>query len=115
MALTTVEKPDAALNPSVVERVVDAARVATHVAHEARLLKTVAEDTIEDGVYAAKRAVKAVGRRVDDLGDLKDDAVRRVKRKPLLAVGAAFALGLAFGVVAGWIGSRRHRQDDAPE
>jgi hypothetical protein len=90
----------------------DAARVTSHFAHEARLLETVAKDTIEDGVYAAKRAVKALGRRVDELGDLKDDAVRRLKRQPLLAVGAAFGIGLVCGALASWVGTRRRGGDD---
>jgi len=101
-AATAPDKPACAA-----DRIVDAARVATHVAHEARLLKTVAADTLEEGVHAAKRTMKAVERRVEQFGDLKDEAVHRVKRQPLLAIGAAFVVGLTCGVVAGWIGSRR--------
>jgi len=94
------------------DRIVDAARIATHIAHEARLLKTVARDVIEDGLHAARRGMKAVERRAEELGDLKEDALRRVKRHPILAVGGAFAAGIVAGVVAGGIGLRRRRVDD---
>jgi|SRR5689334_17885018 ElaB/YqjD/DUF883 family membrane-anchored ribosome-binding protein len=113
MALTSVAA-NRETAPCASDRIVDAARVATHIAHEARLLKTVAQDVIEDGLHAAKRSMKAVERRAQELGDLKADALRRVKRHPVLAVGGAFGVGMLVGVVAGWIGLRRRRVDDLP-
>lgn len=105
MASATVEAPEVE-KPTVGDRVVDACRQATHISHEARLLKSVAEDAIEDGVHAAKRAMMSVKRRVEEVGDLKDEAVHRVKREPLKAVGIAVGVGLVFGMALGWIGGR---------
>jgi hypothetical protein len=88
---------------AIADQVVDSVRRAAHASHEARLFKTIAEDALGDGVHAATRAIKAARRRVvENLGDVKDDAVRGVKRQPLIAVGAAFAAGLAIGAIVGW-------------
>jgi ElaB/YqjD/DUF883 family membrane-anchored ribosome-binding protein len=88
---------------SAAERVVDAYRQAAQTSHEARQLKSIVEDAIEDGADAAKRTVKIVQRRIDDL---KDEAVHRLKRQPIRAVGIAAAAGLFFGVAIGWLGGR---------
>jgi hypothetical protein len=115
MATATVETPEVKERPTVGDFVVDARRQAAHISHEARLLKSVAEDAIEDGVHAAKRAMKSVQRRVEDLGDLKDEAIHRVKRQPLEAMAAVFGVGLALGVAVGWIARLScHRQQPRP-
>jgi hypothetical protein len=111
MALPNPDTPVAGSKLSVADRVVDAARMAAHLSHEARLLKSVAEDTIEDGVRTAKRTVKkAVQRSVDDLRDVKDDAIRGVKRRPLVAVAAAFGIGLAAGTVVALVAAWTRRR-----
>jgi ElaB/YqjD/DUF883 family membrane-anchored ribosome-binding protein len=97
------------LKPTMAARVADTVRRVAHASHEARLLTSVAEDAIEDGVYAAKRAVKSAQKRFDAVEDLKDETVRRVKRQPFKAVGVAFGAGLALGVIAGWIARPRTR------
>jgi ElaB/YqjD/DUF883 family membrane-anchored ribosome-binding protein len=71
-----------------------------------QLLKSLAADAIEDGVHAAKRAITSVQRRVENLGDLKDEAAHRVKRQPFKAVGIAVGVGLVLGMAVGWIGGR---------
>jgi ElaB/YqjD/DUF883 family membrane-anchored ribosome-binding protein len=109
MASVTIETSEPKL--TVADRVVDACRQATHISHEARLLKSVAEDAIEDGVHAAKRAMKSVQRRVENLGDFKDEAIHRVKRQPVRAVGAAFGVGLALGLALGCIACRPGRHE----
>jgi hypothetical protein len=43
---------------SVADRIVDAVQHAAHVSHEARLIKSLAYDAIEDGAHEAKRAVE---------------------------------------------------------
>src|SRR5689334_13391502 len=88
---TVVDTAKANGSPAVRDRVLDAARHAAHVSHEAKLLKSLATDAIEDGAYAAKRALKTVKRGVDRLGDLKDEAVHRVKRQPVKAIAIAAA------------------------
>ena len=60
--------------PSVADRIVDAVQHAAHVSHEARLVKSLACDAIEDGAHEAKRAVtKSVRRGIETLEDIKDE------------------------------------------
>ena len=106
MTPATIDAPKVEKEPSIRERAVDAARQMAHVSHEARLLKSLAADAVEDGVHAAKHAIKSVQRRVEGLGDLRDEAAYRVKRQPFKAVGIAVGVGLVLGVAVGWIGAR---------
>lgn len=73
----------------------DAVRQAEHVAHEARRLKAVASEAVEDGVRATKRVI------THGLDDLRDSAAYRIKRAPLVTVGLAFGVGILLGAVAG--------------
>jgi ElaB/YqjD/DUF883 family membrane-anchored ribosome-binding protein len=106
MTPAIIGAPRAETEPSIRERAVDAVRQVAHVSHEAQLLKSLAADAVEDGMHAAKRAIKAVQRRVERLGDLEDEAAYRVKRQPLKAIGIAIGVGLVFGVALGWVGAR---------
>jgi ElaB/YqjD/DUF883 family membrane-anchored ribosome-binding protein len=92
--------------PTVADRIVDAARHAAHFSHEARLVKSMAEDAIEDSVHVARRAMKSLRRGVEVLEDVKDEAAHRVRRQPLTTVGMAAGIGLLVGVALGWIGGR---------
>ncbi len=78
----------------------DAVRQAEHLAHEARRLKAVAAETVQDGVRATKRAIT---HGLHDLDDLRDAAAYRVKKAPLMAVGLAFGVGILLGVVVGQV------------
>ena len=92
---------------TVRDRVVDAVGRASHVAHEARLLKTLAADAVEDGVHAAKRAI---ARGAHEVEDLRDEAIYRVKKAPLAAVALAAGAGILVGMVFGWWGRRATRR-----
>ena len=107
MAVATAEVQDTVQPLTLKDRNVDGTRRAAHVSHEVRLAKSVARDAIEDGVYAAKRALKQVQRGVRSLEDMKDETARYVKRQPLLAVGIAAGVGVLVGACAGWFGARR--------
>jgi ElaB/YqjD/DUF883 family membrane-anchored ribosome-binding protein len=75
------------------------------------LLKSLATDAVDDGVHAARRAIKSVRRGVEELGDLREEAVHRVKRQPLKALSVAAGIGLVLGLAIGWIGrGPRQRQ-----
>ena len=110
MALA-VERPSIEQTSTAGDRVFDACRQAAHLSHEVRLLKSVTKDAIEDGVHATRRAIKFARRRVEELGDLKDETIRRVKRQPLQALGAVFAVGLVLGVAVGRIACRPGREE----
>jgi ElaB/YqjD/DUF883 family membrane-anchored ribosome-binding protein len=113
MTPATTEATEARSSPTAHDRVVDAGRRAAHLSHEAHLMKSVASDAIEDGVYAARRALKAARHRVEDLRDLKDETAYRVKREPFKAVAIAAGAGLVAGMIVGWLGGRigRRRAD----
>lgn len=113
MPVATQETPDIVRPPNVKDRIVDAARHAAHFSHEARLAKSIAQDAIEDGVHAAKRALKRVRRGVDRLEDVKDETARYVKRQPFKAVGVAAAVGLLVGGGVAWLGARLVQRQSA--
>jgi ElaB/YqjD/DUF883 family membrane-anchored ribosome-binding protein len=93
--------------PSVADRIVDAVQHAAHVSHEARLIKSLAYDAIEDGAHEAKRAVeKSLQRGIERLEDIKDESVHYVKRQPLKAMAMAAGAGLMVGMAAAWITAR---------
>lgn len=107
MSPAAVETLEREVTPTVGDRVADAVRHASHLSHEARLLSSMAADAVEDRVYAAKRAVKSVERRVEDL---KEEAVHGIKRRPLGAVSGAFGIGLGLGLVAACMAYRFGRR-----
>ena len=111
MTSATIGTSQEASKASVRDRVVDACRQTAHLSHEARLLKSLATDAVEDGVHATKRAITSVKRGVEELADLKDEAVHRVKRQPLRALGIALGVGLVVGLAVTWIGRRPGRRE----
>ena len=106
MSVANVETP-VREKPTVIDRVVDAVGHGAHVSHEVRMVKSLAKDAIEDGVHAARRAVKSAQRGIERLEDIKDEGVHYVKRQPLKAIAMAAGIGLMVGVAAGWICGRR--------
>lgn len=95
-------------SPSAGDRAIDTVRQVAHGAHEARLLKTLAADTVEDGLHAARRTVT---RRIHDIEDLRDAATYRIKRAPFTTVTAALGAGILLGMVFGWFGTRSARRN----
>ena len=97
MASATADLAVPVAEPTLRERVGDTARRVAHMSHEARMLKSIATDAVEDGVYNARRAMKSARR---DFDDARDAAAHRIKQQPLKTVGAAFGIGLFVGAVA---------------
>jgi ElaB/YqjD/DUF883 family membrane-anchored ribosome-binding protein len=97
--------------PSISSRLAAAARRAGHVSHEARMVRSLAEDAIEEGVHKAKRTVRTVRRGIERLQDIRDEGIHYVKRRPVasvaLAAGIGLVAGVAAGLVAGWHGASR--------
>jgi ElaB/YqjD/DUF883 family membrane-anchored ribosome-binding protein len=96
-------------------RIVDATTCATHLAHEAQLAKSMIHDTVEDKIYAAKRALKIARRRVEQLEDYNDDAIRYVRRRPFVSLAIALASGLMIGAGVSWVATRQRRCHDTSE
>jgi ElaB/YqjD/DUF883 family membrane-anchored ribosome-binding protein len=104
MRSATPATPEAATSVSATDQAIDARRQAAHRAHEAQLLESLSADAVDDGVEAARRAIRSIRRDVEKLADLKDEAVHRVRWQPLKAVGVAVGVGLVLGLAIGWIG-----------
>jgi ElaB/YqjD/DUF883 family membrane-anchored ribosome-binding protein len=109
MNSTTAEPLATGAPASVRDRVLDAARQAAHVSHEAKLLKSIATDAVDDGIHAAKRAIRNVRRSVERVEDFKDEAAHSIRRQPLKSIAIAAGVGLAVGALAGWCGARLGR------
>ena len=82
-------------------KIMDAARGAAHFAHEARLVKTLASDALDDAVYASKQMSKGLKRRMQDLADRRHELAHQVRREPFKAIGLAFGTGILLGAVTG--------------
>ncbi|MFI5178399.1 MAG: hypothetical protein ACHQO8_07550 [Vicinamibacterales bacterium] len=110
MTPTTLDQPTPAaperLAGSLKDKGLDALRHASHLSHEAQLLKSVAADAIEDGVHAVKRTAKTLQR---DALDLRDDLTYRVKREPMKAMAIAFATGALAGLIVAVLLPKRPR------
>ena len=119
MNSATTETPQLENSATVRDRVLDAVRHAAHVSHEAKLLKSIATDAVEDGIHAAKRALKNVKRSVERVEDFTAETAHSIKRQPLKSIAIAAGLGLAVGTLVGWYGARvghsRHATDRTSE
>ena len=79
--------------------------MATLTMDKPEVVRKIAE-AYEDGARAAR---KTLTRKVHDLEDLRDDAVVKVRKAPLSAVGVTFGIGFFVGVAIGWAGHRPRR------
>jgi hypothetical protein len=83
MTSATIDTPETDTHAGACIRSFEACRQASHLSHEARMLKSAAADAVEDGVY---------------------EVVHRVKRQPLRSLGIALGAGIVLGAAVGWIG-----------
>ena len=82
---------------------VDAVRHAAHFAHEARLVKSLAADAVDEAVHASKQACKTVRRQAQGLVDMRYDVEHQIRREPLKAMGLTFGVGMILGVATGLV------------
>jgi ElaB/YqjD/DUF883 family membrane-anchored ribosome-binding protein len=69
------------------------------MAHEARLVKSLAADALDDAVYASKQMSKSLKRRIQDVTDRRYELAHQVRREPFKALGLAFGTGILLGAV----------------
>ena len=79
------------------EQVAEAARKASRAA-------SAVADALEDGVGAARRVAKQGG---DAAEEFLDDTTKRLQRHPIETVVTTFAIGIAVGILIGWVAKRR--------
>ena len=61
--------------------------------------------------FTPQSAITSVKRGVEELAELKDEGVQRVRRQPLGAVGIALGVGLVLGLAVGWTVRRPGRRE----
>jgi ElaB/YqjD/DUF883 family membrane-anchored ribosome-binding protein len=91
------------MQAEIIEKTIE---VRDQLGAEVKRVKEVVVDAVDNGVVAAKRAVKQ-GRRAAE--DLVDDAEYRVKQHPLSAVGVSFGIGIGLGAAVGVLLARNGR------
>jgi ElaB/YqjD/DUF883 family membrane-anchored ribosome-binding protein len=89
------------MTQSVLERTGD------HIAETARRASRASSavaDAFDDGVAAARRVAKQSG---DAAEEFMDDTTKRLQRHPVETMVVTFAMGVAAGVVIGWMVKRK--------
>jgi ElaB/YqjD/DUF883 family membrane-anchored ribosome-binding protein len=76
----------------------DAPRVA-RLAHDARLVKSMATDAVEEAMHATNHAIKSAKRQIQELADRRYEVAHRIRQEPLKAIGMAFGAGILLGAV----------------
>ena len=79
------------------EQVAETARKASRAA-------SAVADALEDSVGAARRVAKQGG---DAAEEFIDDTTKRLQRYPVETIVTTFAVGIALGVLIGWMAKRR--------
>jgi len=104
---TNTTEPAEREKASITDRVAQGTRHAVHFSHQARAVKSLAEDIIDDRVHSARRwTEKGMRRSIEMLEDLKDEGTHYVKRQPLKAVAITAGIALMVGLGAGWAAAR---------
>jgi ElaB/YqjD/DUF883 family membrane-anchored ribosome-binding protein len=80
--------------------------VRDQIGSEVKRMKETVTGAVDNGVVAAKRAIKR-GRRAAE--DLVDDAEYRVKQHPFSALGVSFGIGIGLGAAIGALLARNGR------
>jgi len=102
MSTTTLDRPFADTCRNIVGKAAEACGKTVHLVEEVRGLKDTTTNALDEGVEAAKKAFRAATRNVPSAADIKDEAVYRIKRRPLRALGLALGAGIATGVIINW-------------
>ena len=89
------------MTQSVLERTGD--QIAETARKASRASSAVA-DAFDDGVAAARRVAKQSG---DAAEEFMDDTTKRLQRHPVETMVVTFAMGVAAGVVIGWMVKRK--------
>ena len=89
------------MTQSVLERTGD--QIAETARKASRATSAVA-DAFDDGVAAARRVAKQSG---DAAEKFMDDTTKRLQRHPVETMVVTFAMGIAAGVVIGWLVKRK--------
>ena len=79
------------------EQIAETARTASH-------LTSAMAEAVEEGLGAARRVAKQAG---DAAEEFFDETTKRMGRHPVETVVGSLAVGIAIGVVIGWLISRK--------
>jgi ElaB/YqjD/DUF883 family membrane-anchored ribosome-binding protein len=98
----TIEE-EITMQTEILERTIE---VRDQLGAEVKRVKEAVTDAVEDGLCAARRAVKH-GRHAAE--DLVDDAEYRIKQRPFSALGVSFGIGMGLGAAIGVLLARNGR------
>lgn len=76
----------------------------TETARTASRLTSAMADVMEEGLGAARRVAKQAG---DAAEEFFDDTTKRLERHPVETAAGSLAVGIAIGIVIGWLIARR--------
>src|SRR6266542_921011 len=96
-------KEEITMQPEILEKTIE---VRDQLGAEVKRVKEVVADAVDNGVVAARRAVKQSRRAAEDL---VDDAEYRVKQHPFSALGVSFGIGKGLGAAIGVLLARNGR------
>jgi ElaB/YqjD/DUF883 family membrane-anchored ribosome-binding protein len=97
------------MQTEIIEKTIE---VRDQLGAEVKRVKEAVADAVDNGIVAAKRAVKQ-GRRAAE--DLVDDTEYRVKQHPFGALGVSLGVGLGLGAAVGLLLARNGRNGKRSE
>jgi len=71
--------------------------------------KAALSKALEESKAATRRVIASGRHAIEDLQDLQEDAVRRIRQHPRTTVAATFGIALGAGLLAGWLLGRSRR------
>jgi len=71
--------------------------------------KAALSTALDEGKAAARRVVNRGRRAFEDLQELQDTAVQRVRKHPRSSVAVTFGVALGAGLLLGWVVGRARR------
>jgi ElaB/YqjD/DUF883 family membrane-anchored ribosome-binding protein len=91
------------MQPEILEKTIE---VRDQLGSEVKRVKESVTDAVDNGIVAARRAVKQSRRAAEDL---VDGAEYRVKQHPFSALGVTFGIGMGLGAAIGVLLARNGR------
>ena len=97
------------MKAEMLDKVIEAGAAAAQAGAGVHRMKGALTEALEDGINSAKRAARRGRRAVDDV---VDDARYQLKQRPFGTAGVSLAVGVALGIIAGILLTRKVRYSE---